>query len=98
MLDKKSSEDEFGQSLSADEVGVSAVSWYHAQCGELQIIEPVPTGPPLGKVALCVSACVWAIGAAAEAPVPHSPGLSILSSQSHAAQESWVIGFLSGAL
>lgn len=53
----------------------------------------MPTSPPLGKVALCVS-----VGSAAGAPVPHSPGLSILPRQSHAAQESWVIGFLSGAL
>lgn len=53
-----------------------------------------PLPPPLGKVALCVSQCWLPPGAS----VPHSPGLSILPGQSHAAQESWVIGFLSRAL
>lgn len=64
-------------------------------------MEPVPTSPPLGKVALCVFeplAPPPSPPPPLQPPVPHSPGLSILSSQSHAAQESWVIGFLSGAL
>lgn len=62
----RSSEDEVGRPLNVDTEGrVSPAQWYHSQ---RRIIEPMPSGPLCGKVALCV----WAVGSPAQTLVPHS--------------------------